>query len=163
MILSKRWNKSFFYHRLCFNFWFPILRNSLHVFPKTEQLWNAIFVGAFDTTSVVSKRWGGLRATEMTLQIHLISNWSQYGSLVVGLLIIFIIFAPGKGNVNPITVTTTPRKHEGYPTPSLGGGGGGHSREVWVGVCSAQGFQTLPLFNPFSSEYPGTSSADWSS
>ena len=43
----------------------------------------------------------------------------------MGLLIIFIIFAPGKGNVNPITVTTTPRKHEGYPTPSLGGGGGG--------------------------------------
>lgn len=53
----------------------------------------------------------------------------------MGLLIIFIIFAPGKGNVNPITFTTTPRKHEGYPTPSLGGGGeeggGGHPREVW--------------------------------
>jgi len=57
MILSKLWNKSLFYYRLCFNFWFPILRNSLHVFPKTEQLWNAIFVGAFDTTFVVSKRW----------------------------------------------------------------------------------------------------------
>ena len=84
----------------------------------------------------------------------------------MGLLIIFIIFAPGKGNVNPITFTTTPRKHEGYPTPSLGGGGGGeeggggHSREVWVGVCPAQGFQPCTLFNLFSSEYPGTSSAD---
>ena len=39
-------------------------------------------------------------------------------------------------------------------------GGGGNSREVWVGVGPPQGFQTLPLFNPFSSEYPGTSSAD---
>lgn len=98
----------------------------------------------------------------MTLQIHLIST--QYGSLVVGLLIIFIIFAPGKGNVNPITFTTTPRKHEGYPTPSLGGGGRRKGEVIQgtfgVGVCPAQGFQTLPLFNPFSSEYPGTSSAD---
>ena len=47
----------------------------------------------------------------------------------MGLLIIFNIFAPGKGNVNPITFTKTPRKHEGYPTPSLGEvGGGGRGR-----------------------------------
>ena len=153
--------------RLCFNFWFPILRNSLHVFPKTEQLWNANFFERIDTTFVVSKCWWWTSSDgndfANTFDTKLISVWpSWYDSLVVGLLIIFIIFAPGKGNANPITFTTTPRKHEGYPTPPWGEGEGGHSREVWVGVCPAQGFQTLPLFNIFSFEYPGTSSPDWS-
>ena len=44
-----------------------------------------------------------------------------------------------------------------------GGGGGGHAGGVGVGVGRAQGLQPCPLFNLFSSEYPGTSSADWSS
>ena len=61
---------------------------------------------------MVSKRWWWTS-----------SDGNDFANTFVGLLIIFIIFAPGKGNVNPITFTTTPRKHEGYPTPSLGGGG----------------------------------------
>lgn len=168
MILSKRWNKSFFYHRLCFNFWFPILRNSLHVFPKTEQLWNAIFVGAFDTTFVVSKRWWWTSSDgndfANTFDIKLISVWLT----CCGFINYLYYICPRKRKCKSYYLYSDPKEAWGIPYPIIGGGGGkegggGHSREVWVGVCPAQGFQPCPLFNLFSCEYPGTSSADWSS
>ena len=168
MILSKRWNKSFFYHRLCFNFWFPILRNSLHVFPKTEQLWNAIFVGAFDTTFVVSKRWWWTSSDgndfANTFDIKLISVWLT----CCGFINYLYYICPRKRKCKSYYLYSDPKEAWGIPYPIIGRGGGkegggGHSREVWVGVCPAQGFQPCPLFNLFSCEYPGTSSADWSS
>ena len=77
---------------------------------------------------MVSKRWWWTSSDgndfANTFDIKLISVWLT----CCGFINYLIIFAPGKGNVNPITFTTTPRKHEGYPTPSLGGGGGGRGR-----------------------------------
>lgn len=165
MILSKRWNKIFFYCRLCFNFWFPILRNSLHVFPKTEQLWNAIFVEAIDTTFVVSKRWWWTSSDgndfANTFDIKLISLLITFIFLPFLIINFLYYICPRKRKCKSDYLYNDPREALGIPI--FHGGGESHSREVWVEVCPVPGFQTLPLFNPLSSEYPGTSSPDWCS
>ena len=128
MFLSKRWNKSFFYHRLCFNFWFPILRNSLHVFPKTEQLWNAIFVGAFDTTFVVSKRWWWTSSDgndfANTFDIKLILVWLT----CCGFINYLYYICPRKRKCKSYYLYNDPKEAWGIPYPIIGGGGRGGGR-----------------------------------